>query len=89
MVSSFSLAEFGANVDKIHKKACLILLEAECFKLEQGKKAPKTTFGRRSYPDFCMDVQKAKPCGRKTHTDAHTHIHNPSRIKLEPKELEI
>ena len=28
-----NLVEFGANVDKIHKKTCLVLLEAGFFKL--------------------------------------------------------
>ena len=28
-----SLIEFGANVEKIHKKTCLVLLEAEFYKL--------------------------------------------------------
>ena len=27
------LVEFGANIDKIHKKTCLVPLEAEFFKL--------------------------------------------------------
>ena len=43
-------------------------------------------------PIFVKGSEKAKSCKNPhthTHTHTHTHIHNLSRIKLEPKELEI
>ena len=73
MVSSFSLAEFGANVDKIHKKACLILLEAECFKLEQGKKGTKNHLRQKKLSRFLYGRPKSKTLREKnTHGRTHT-----------------
>ena len=55
-----SLIEFGANVEKIHKKTCLVLLEAEFYKLQLDRKVPKTTLDKESDVDFCKGVRKSK-----------------------------